>query len=131
MRNGTAIRLALTSPSSVPQFSGTTNPVWAQHVAGPQPYLDASAVYVESDKSIRVAVVNRHLELAMGAVFKFAEEVKGTYDKYEVWAGDVGAMNTVQAPEAVKVVQTSEEWEAGKPIVFKEHSFTLLVFKLK
>ncbi|KAG8695413.1 hypothetical protein FRC09_009164 [Ceratobasidium sp. 395] len=136
MRNGTSIRLAFTG-TPIPSFSGPTHPAWSQHVAGPQPYLDASAVYVEEEdgkkKNVRVAVVNRHPELALGAVLKFAEEgvEGGKYEKYEVWAEDLDVMNTVQTPDAVGVVKTTEEWEAAKPIVFKEHSFTLLVFPLK
>ncbi|CAE6479625.1 unnamed protein product [Rhizoctonia solani] len=140
MRSGTAISLALTGQAT-PQFDGQTQPAWSQFAAGPQPYLDASAVYVEGGEgggvgSVRVAVVNRHLELALGASLRFPEtlvgagrvQVRAKYDKFEVWAADVTAANTAQTPEAVKAVQTSEEWDSSKPIVFKEHSFTLLIF---
>ncbi|KAJ1300027.1 hypothetical protein OPQ81_011147 [Rhizoctonia solani] len=128
------------SPAKLPPlFQAETQPAWSRFAAGPQPYLDTSAVYVEGGEgvgSVRVAVVNRHLELALGASLRFPEtlvgsgkvKVRAKYDKFEVWAADVAAANTLQSPEAVKVVQTSEEWDASKPIVFKEHSFTLLVF---
>lgn len=142
MRNGTAIQLALTG-TAAPHFNDATHPAWSQHVAGPKPYLDTSAVYVDGkdEASIRVAVVNRHPELALGAVLRFPEtahgapttrsNVQATYTKYEVWAADLGAANTLQNPDAVGVVESTEKWEAGKPIVFKEHSFTLCVFTLK
>ncbi|KAG9083082.1 hypothetical protein FS749_006316 [Ceratobasidium sp. UAMH 11750] len=135
MRNGTAIRLAFTG-TPIPEFTGPTHPAWTQHVVGPQPYLDASAVYVEEEKgakSVRLVVVNRHPELPLGAVLNFAGEGVdgGKYEKYEVWAEDLGAVNTVQTPQAVGVAKTIEEWEVGKPIVFKEHSFTLLIFPFK
>jgi hypothetical protein len=76
MRNGTAICLALTG-TAAPLSKGATQPAWAKYAAGPQPYLDASAVYVEGgadgkeSASIRIAVVNRHSELALGAVMRF------------------------------------------------------------
>jgi hypothetical protein len=53
------------------------------------------------------------------------------YMKHEVSAADIGATNTFRTPDVVQAVQSTEDWEADKPSVFKEHLFTLCVFMLE
>jgi alpha-N-arabinofuranosidase len=127
VRGGTAVRVALRSAT----FAGETLPRALGVVRGPLAELDASAVRSADGRALVLAVVNRAPATAYAglpvrvAFAKLGEDV----EVHELWHEDLKARNMWGEEEQVKVVTRKEKWTGAW--TFREHSFTMLVFRLE
>lgn len=132
MRDGASIRVSLNSPI----FEGETLPTWIGALRGPPAILDASAVVHQSEKgerSIRLAVVNRSetesYTVALRIAFENVVADGADIEVHELWHEDVKARNGWGKENEVSVQTRTAKWNGSW--TFREHSFTLLILRLR
>ncbi|KAF9074206.1 glycoside hydrolase family 51 protein [Rhodocollybia butyracea] len=133
LMQGTSLNIHVASP----QYTGKTVPEWVEKLENGNggdekltKYIDVSAVLSDSKDEIRVAIVNRNATEAYTVPIRFGPvcDVLETVKVHEVWSADLKDNNGWDG-ERVHTVEKELPW-TGEYLV-KEHSFQLLVFKLK
>ena len=126
---GESVRVEVQSPSRLTPAPQASHPGYSAELAGrhqpvSSPYIDAVGVIGE-DGSLRVALVNRHLEEACEIALGIPD---GYASKGEMWLlhhEDIHAANTSEAPERViPVMLETAELEGG--LRMPAHSVALL-----
>lgn len=130
---GTAVDVHVNGETYTLTPEEETSP-WPHRVAdlGPFTLLDAVAVTNSEAGTLTLAVINRDLERDVPAAILIggtARPVNGA--AYEINASTVGAMNSVEAPEAVTVAERGATTVgSGSTYSFPAHSLTVLRLEL-
>ncbi|KAG6835743.1 hypothetical protein H0H93_015044 [Arthromyces matolae] len=125
LMRGAALNVHVSSPF----YDGVTVPKFVQDLEKHTPegskltkYVDVSAVLVQEEKEIRVALVNRDAEQSFKVPIKFGPDaqVSDLVTVHEVWSEDIKTSNTF-GDEKVKTVVKEVKWEGEFEL--KKHSF--------